>query len=640
MKKHFTLLIALCLISQTFAQITQPITPGLKGNGQVFFLETFGWENPADEKGWTAPPGYYMEDPNDTGYNWHWWPNDSVVDSKYTREPPMRSTTAENGCLCLFLSRYNEFMPDPRTDVNNTVVFPVIDCSSHGTVIASYETCFMCYEDNNTWEMKMLVTVDNWVHQAEYDVSFGVNHKGRPDKTLPGIPAIFQANISDVAAGQPNVQIKFLWKDANLYFWQIDDFKLSEAWDNDLQMKFAEMEWTDGDDETRMTPVFMMPKSQLAGNSLTNFRASSINFGEYDQDEAYFEVDVIKNNQNVFHAETAKKTLYTLTADTSEITQTYTPTEFGHYKVVYNKKSKYTDDTPANNTKQVFFDVTDSVYSRADGTAEEACNWGIETYNREDRPLINHAVGVKFPIFGDCEANSISAYIAGGIADGMTDFRFVLYYVPVGAEDETPIELLTSEALVYDSTMIGKWITLALSRDGESEFLKAGDLVYAIVEYSNQHTEYLIQRYDSFKIGADYSFRILDPVSVGRNDDPGFITGGFISERNLMVRLNINDHTNRIDGIDQKRMSASLGQNFPNPFSRTTDISYELAQDADVSITVMDLTGRIVMEIRKGIQPAGHQNLQIDASGLDSGIYLYTLKAGNSQQTRRMTVSR
>jgi hypothetical protein len=640
MKKLFTLLLTVCLVTQAFAQTGQSGAPGLKGNGQVFYYETFGWENPADEKGWTAPAGFYMEDPDDIGYNWHWWPNDSLVDSKYTREPPLQSTSAADGNLCLFLSRYNEFKDDPRTDVNNSVVFPMMDCSAHGTVIVSYETSFMCYEDNSTWKMLMEVTVDNWLHSAQYDVSFGVNHKGRPDKTTPGKPALFQANISDVAAGQPNVQIKFTWKEANLYFWQIDDFKLSEAWDNDLQMKFAQMEWTDGDDVSKMTPAFMMPKSQLAGNSYTNFKAAAINFGEYDQEDAFFEVDITKNNQSVFHKEGAKKDIYTLVTDTTELTDLYTPTEFGHYKVTYNYKAKDPDNTPANNTKEVYFNVTDSVFSHADNTSEEACNWGLETYNRENLPMIDQAVGVKYRITNDCEVSSISAYIAGGLADGMTDFRFGLYYVDPEGDPLLPIELLTTDYLVYDSTMIGKWITMELGKDGESEFLVAGDLVYAAVNFNNQHTEYLIQRYDNLKIGADYSFKILDPVSVGKGNGASWSTGGFIAERNLMVRLNINDHSNISDGVDIARSAASVGQNYPNPFSRTTSIAYELVNDSDVSLTVMDLTGRVVIDLQKGSQPAGKHQVDLDASGLDAGIYLYTLKAGGFTETKRMTVTR
>ncbi|MCX6225458.1 MAG: T9SS type A sorting domain-containing protein [Bacteroidia bacterium] len=641
MKKLSTLILFLCLISQAFAQINKPATHALKGNGQVFFTETFGWENPADLKGWTAPAGFYMLDPNDNGFNWHWWGNDSLIAAALTKEPPMRSTTAENGSLCLFLSRYNEFNVVTRIDLDNSVVFPVIDCSSHGTVVVSYETCFMCYNANITWQMLMEVTVDNWLHAATYDVSFGVNHKGRPEKTTPGKPVIFQANISDVAAGQPNVQIKFTWRKTSLYFWQIDDFKLSEAWDNDLQMRYAQMEWTDGDDVSKRTPAFMMPKSQLAGNSFTNFKSAALNFGEYDQTDSYFGVDISKNNQNVFHAEGAKKNLYTLMTDTTLITDAYTPTEFGHYKVDYYYKSNETDNTPENNKKSAYFDVTDSVYSHADNSSEEAFVWGFESYGAVGYPNLNLKMGVQYKIYGDCEATSISAYIAGGRADGLIDYQYGLYYVPVGEEDNTPVELLVSEFVVYDSTMINKWITLPLTKDGESEFLKAGDLVYVCVGYNNQHTDLDSKRYENLKIGADQSFKILDPVSIAMDSAQNWVKdNSYINERILMIRLNINDHSNINDGVDLARTVASVGQNYPNPFNRTTSISYELNNESEVSISVMDLTGRMVMDIRKGLQPTGKHIIQLDASGLDAGIYLYTLKAGSFTETKRMTVAK
>jgi hypothetical protein len=641
MKKLFTFLLVLCLVSQAFSQVSNSATPGLKGNGQVFYLETFGWENPADDKGWTAPAGFYFSDPLDIGYNWHWWPNDSVVSSRLTKEPPMRSSSAENGSLCLFLDRYNE-MKDPRVDLDNSITFPPIDCSSHSSVIVSYETCFMCYEDHTTWEMLLEVSTDNWVHSAQYDVSFKVLHKGRPNNTTPGKPAIFQANISDVAAGLPNVQFRFTWRLANLYFWQIDNFQLSEAWDNDLQMKFAQMEWDDLDDNTAWSPMFSIPKSQLAGGgSFFNFKSAALNFGEYDQEDAYFSVDITKNNQNVFHSEGDKKDIYTLITDTTLLDAFYAPTEFGHYKLTYEYKQKQDEQTPENNRAEVYFNVTDSVYANADDTAEEAFNWGIEAYGTDDLPNLGHLVGSVYKIYEDCEVSSISAYIAGGVADGAIDFQMRLFLVPTEGEDLTPIDLLTTSNLIYDSTMIGKWVTLELDKDGESEFLKAGDKVYACIEYSNQHTDIISKRYNNLKIGADYSFRLLDPLSVARGDDvAAWSTGGYVGARNIMVRLNINDHSNLIDGVDLTRSAASVGQNYPNPFNRTTDISYELVNDSDVSITVMDLTGRVVMDIQKGFQPSGKHNVQIDASSLDAGIYLYTLKAGGFTETKRMTVSK
>jgi hypothetical protein len=638
MKKLFTLLLVSCLISQAFPQVG---TPGLKGNGQQFYLETFGWGNPADAKGWTAPAGFYMSDPKDIGYNWHWWPKDSLVTSRLTKEPAMRSTTADNGSLCLFLDLYNDGK-DPRTDLDNSITFPTIDCSSKSSVIVSYETCFMCYNDNTYWQMLLEVSTDNWVHSAQYDVSFGVKHKGRPNNTTPGRPAIFEANISDVAAGSPNVQFRFTWRNTSLYFWQIDDFKLKEAWNNDLQMRFAQMEWNDGDDITVASPMFLIPKKQLtAGGAFTNFKAAAINFGEYDQESAFLNVDITKNGNSVFHAEGAKKDIATLIVDTTLLTESYAPVEFGHYKVSYEYKQKEAEQTPENNKKEVWFNVNDSIFSNADNTSEEAFNWGIEAYGTDGEPMSAHIVGTTYKIYADCEASSISAFIAGGKADGMIDFGMKLFYVPTEGDDLTPVDLLATSTITYDSTMIGKWITFGLDKDGESEFLKAGDKVYACVEYTNQHTDIISKRYQSLLIGADYSFRLLDPVGVARaNDYAAWTTGGYPAGRNLMVRLNINDHSNLIDGVDLAKTNTTVGQNFPNPFSRTTDIAYELTGNENVSLTVTDLTGRVVREIKEGMQPAGKHMVRIDASGLDAGIYMYTLKAGGFTETKRMSVSK
>lgn len=634
MKKLFTFIFCLCIVSQMFAQINPPVTKGLKGNGQVFFLETFGWEDPADDKGWKAPAGYEMLDPTDNGYNWHWYPHDSLI-AQWVKEPPFESTTAENGSLTLFADKYNEFLT-PTIQLDNSVAFPPFDCSSHSSVIVRYETVFMNYSSG--WEMLLEVSVDNWLHSAALDVGFGCGHKGRPNNTAPGVPAIFEANISDLAAGMSNVKMKFTWRKTDDYFWQIDDFQLSEAWDNDLQMKFAQMEWNDGDNTTAMTPFYMMPKSQITTGSFTNFKSAVINFGEYDQDDVYFDVDITKNSQSVFHRETPKKYLPALVADTVLITESYAPADFGHYKVVMDYKQKETEQTPQNDMSEAYFNIVDSVYSHADNSAEASLCWGFDAYG--SAPNLGHIMGTIYPVFTDCEASSISAFIAGGKADGLLDFRFKLFSVPADGDVLNPIELLGTSSVELDSTMLGTWVTMTLEKDGESEFLKKGETVYACVEYNNLHEDQSSRRYDNLKIGIDYSFQILDRITVTKGDDAAFSTDSYGTDKNLMIRLNLNEHTNINDGIDQSPSISSLGQNFPNPFNRTTDITYNLTNGAAVSVIVRDITGRIVFQQTEGVQPAGKHTLTLDASEFDSGIYFYTLTAGNFSETKRMTVGK
>ncbi|MEA1877835.1 MAG: hypothetical protein U9N86_13340, partial [Bacteroidota bacterium] len=138
--KKFTLLLAF-LGLMVFSSNAQ--TNSLKGNGEVFYSTTFDWGNPDDEKGWTAPEGFYFEDRVDNGYNWHWWPYDSLV-AEWTKEPPFESTTHDDGYLCLFANLYNNYL-DPRIGLDNSVVFPTLDCSAHSSVVIRFETSFMNY---------------------------------------------------------------------------------------------------------------------------------------------------------------------------------------------------------------------------------------------------------------------------------------------------------------------------------------------------------------------------------------------------------------------------------------------------------------------------------------------------------------
>jgi hypothetical protein len=64
---------------------------GTKGDGKVFYSETFGWEKANGPRGWTAPAGYYFLDPGDQGTNWQWW-NGPFLDLP-AQDPMMQSTT-------------------------------------------------------------------------------------------------------------------------------------------------------------------------------------------------------------------------------------------------------------------------------------------------------------------------------------------------------------------------------------------------------------------------------------------------------------------------------------------------------------------------------------------------------------------
>jgi hypothetical protein len=623
------MLAGILAVNETHAQ-----NHNLKGDGKVFYSETFGWENQADPKGWTAPAGYYFLDPKDQGTNFIWWKG--RFDGTGTHDPMLQSTTKDNGCLALFME-IHQTPGAPEIRVDNSVVFPAMDCSAHSSVVVRYETHFM---GSHPVDMFLEVTVDNWVHSASYSVNFGCGHKDRPLDKPAGVPAIMEVNISDVAAGNTNVQMRLHWMNSALYYWAIDDFTLSEAYNNDLKISYLKMEWDDNDPNTNVSWIYSIPKSQLTGtNGFFNFETTALNFGEYDQEQVYLDLDVTKNGNSVFQRTTPKKDLAVLVVDTIKVSDRYSPADYGHYQLAMELSGKDPDDNPTDNNRSAFFNVTDSVYSRSDDTNDFPWSFTKERYDINSIANVGFFTGTIFPIYNDCEVSSISVFIAGGKADELINYRFSLYFVPVGETDPSPYERLSTETIQLDSADFGTWVTLTFDKDGETEFLKKGDLVYAGLTFDNLNPEYMVRRNKGLEIGTDNSVKLVESTAMGfwdGNWETGL--GDYIGKRNLMIRLNLNDHENINDGAGAIPQQAFLGQNYPNPFSSSTQINFELTAGSDVTFEVTDISGRKVLELNKGKMPAGTHTIALETGSLEAGIYFYTMRAGNFVKTRQLVV--
>ena len=516
-------------------------------------------------------------------------------------------------------------------DCDNALEFASIDCSAHETVIYRMEYNFMNYSSGTNL---VEVSVDDWVHVATYDCRHGAGHKDRVLDAKPGEAVIFEANISDVAAGSDNVKIRVRWSETSLYYWYFDDVSLSEAWDNDVKMKrnrtFA-YDIIEGDDEVE-SAFFMIPKTQLGGGGYTDFSADVTNFGEFDQTGVMLDVEIVKNGLQVFHAQSDAVSLAAQgDPDTLRVNDKYTPEEFGHYAVKMNFVSDNEDNNPADNGLMREFHVTDSVYSRSDDDSEFDWATGKELYN--SGPTEGWIDFTILPIREDCEANSISAFITAG--DNIIDFRFIIVD-PNVEEGEFPYELVVSDFMDLDSSLYGTWVTMPIEKDGESEFLIAGNEYYVGIQYWYDGGEQLDRRNKNLQLGTDRSIRWQDQCSGYSVDFENYSRQ---TSLNRMIRLNINNHDNIIDGIPTITGLNSLEQNYPNPFNGLTEIDYNLASGSEVDLVVCDVTGRTVMHINEGYQPAGKHKIGINSDELSSGVYYYTLKTKNFSDTKKMVIS-
>ncbi len=84
--------------------------------------------------------------------------------------------------------------------------------------------------------------------------------------------------------------------------------------------------------------------------------------------------------------------------------------------------------------------------------------------------------------------------------------------------------------------------------------------------------------------------------------------------------------------------SLALLQNFPNPFNPNTKIEYQIPRTEKVRIEVFDLLGRRLAVLVDGIISAGEHNINFNASGLSSGVYIYRLSSSNQIISRKMIV--
>ena len=88
--------------------------------------------------------------------------------------------------------------------------------------------------------------------------------------------------------------------------------------------------------------------------------------------------------------------------------------------------------------------------------------------------------------------------------------------------------------------------------------------------------------------------------------------------------------------------------NYPNPFNPETWIPYQLAEPADVTLTIYAINGTVVRTLALGHQPVGIYQDKSRAAYWDgrnelgesvaSGVYFYTLKAGEFTATRKMLI--
>lgn len=155
----------------------------------------------------------------------------------------------------------------------------------------------------------------------------------------------------------------------------------------------------------------------------------------------------------------------------------------------------------------------------------------------------------------------------------------------------------------------------------------------------------------------NYGFEIERSLNMTEWEKITFVAGGgntnapraysykdaFISNQTVYYRLKQidNDGTFSYSPVAEVsgkgNMNFSLDQNFPNPFNPETMIRFTLAVPSVVSLKVFTVTGEEVMSVLENVSLAAGSHLyNVDASRLNSGVYIYTISDGSKTLSRKM----
>ena len=133
-----------------------------------------------------------------------------------------------------------------------------------------------------------------------------------------------------------------------------------------------------------------------------------------------------------------------------------------------------------------------------------------------------------------------------------------------------------------------------------------------------------------------------------RDDDAGDRSGAaYIYHSISDLALSVEEKLQQFVLWGQIRKDA-LYQNFPNPFNPETWLPYQLATEADVSISIYNVNGHLIRTLDLGTQPEGIYITKEKAAYWDgqndageqvaSGSYFYRLQAGDYSATKKMII--
>jgi hypothetical protein len=148
---------------------------------------------------------------------------------------------------------------------------------------------------------------------------------------------------------------------------------------------------------------------------------------------------------------------------------------------------------------------------------------------------------------------------------------------------------------------------------------------------NNEWTQYQLALTDFVEPGSDIFIAFREHVAnTSVEGDALFLD--LVEVTSMVTAIN-----ERLEGISHFQ----LHQNHPNPFNPSTQITFSLLQDAEVTLRVFDLLGNAVATIiEKRHYSRGLHQVHFDAKSLSNGIYFYKIETAKFVEVKKMLLVR
>ena len=519
------------------------------------------------------------------------------------------STSSANGWMMFDGDGSNPGVP-PFVNREGYLITPVIDLTGSPNIHLEFDHRFR-FCCSFEFRLRVAVSTDGFQTFTQYVVS----DPWQRNETPPN-PVSARLSITDALVGGDlsNVQLRFEWEGIEVdgngqgtshYVWMIDDVTLRETLSDDMVITQAEHSDFSGSGELEYT-VYSYDQIRPI-----TFKGWALNDGVNDQTNVVFNVDAIGSGSS-FNTTSAGIGVIALDNDTLLGMNMFTPVAaVDTFNIAYSITQDSLDLKPSNNDTIGLFVVSEHTLARDLGDIEMSYTGGAD----QGQPF---ELCVAYDITADASLYSVDVVFPSNTnLNIITDAAILDSNRDLYEESVNEFEITAADTSSFDGTP--NWFNMVFINPVQ---LLAGETYYACVRHYGG---------DTLSIGM--SGRAKDQtVFVFENDN-----GTWFNVANIpMIRMNFDE------SIGIQEIVGNIGglSAQPNPFADRTTIKFDLLEGDDVTLTLTDVSGRVVSEQHLGKLPQGAHQVQLEGANMEAGVYFYTLRTPAGSMTEQLVLQR